>query len=86
MPKRCVDVMKCEIGRGVRLAAKTVEYIQFKVPRKSGSFQTDLYPPCKSSEPALKFEEWWSGVDKEPVRQEMKPEEDNLHHDHISQV
>ena len=82
MPKRCVDVMKTEVNRGVRLTAKTVEYVQFKVPRKSGSFQNDLYPAAKSSEPAMKFEEWWSGVDKEPIRQEMKPE-DNLQHDHI---
>lgn len=38
MPKRVVDVMACEIARGVRLTAKTVEYVQFKVPRKSGTF------------------------------------------------
>lgn len=85
MPKRCVDVMKCEVGRGVRLTAKTVEYISFKVPRKAGNFQSDLYPPCKSSEPAMKFEEYWSGVDKEPIRQEMKPE-DNFHADHFAQA
>ena len=38
MPKRCVDVMKCEVGRGVRLTAKSVEYISFKVPRKAGNY------------------------------------------------
>jgi hypothetical protein len=27
MPKRTVDAMACEIGRGVRLTAKTVEYV-----------------------------------------------------------
>lgn len=38
MPKRVVDVMPCEVARAVRLTAKTVEYVSFKVPRKSGTF------------------------------------------------
>lgn len=38
LPKRTVDVMGCEILRGVRLTAKTIEYVAFKVPRKSGTF------------------------------------------------
>jgi coronin-1B/1C/6 len=78
LPKRVVDVLACEIARGVRMTAKTVEYVQFKVPRKSGTFQADLFPPCKSNEPAMKFEEYWTGVDKEPLKQEMTP--DNKDH------
>lgn len=38
MPKRVVDLMQCEILRGVRITGKTVEYVSFKVPRKSGTF------------------------------------------------
>lgn len=38
MPKRECDLMSCEVMRGVRSTAKTVEYISFKVPRKVGSF------------------------------------------------
>jgi hypothetical protein len=38
MPKRGLDLMACEVMRGVRLTAKTVEYVSFKVPRKSGTF------------------------------------------------
>lgn len=74
MPKRVVDVMSCEVARAVRLTGKTVEYVSFKVPRKAGNFQADLFPPCKSSEPAMKFEDYWSGIDKEPNRIEMRPE------------
>lgn len=74
MPKKVVDVMQNEVARGVRLTAKTIEYVSFKVPRKSGTFQQDLFPPCRSSEPAMKFEEYWSGVDKDPLRTEMTPE------------
>jgi coronin-1B/1C/6 len=73
-PRRVVDVMSCEVQRAVRLTGKYVEYVSFKVPRKAGNFQADLFPPCRSSEPAMKFEEYWSGVDKEPIRQEMRPD------------
>jgi coronin-1B/1C/6 len=52
MPKRGLDLLTCEVMRGVRLTAKTVEYVSFKVPRKSGTFQSDLFPPCRSPFPA----------------------------------
>jgi hypothetical protein len=38
MPKKNNDLMQNEILRGVRLTAKTIEYVTFKVPRKSGTF------------------------------------------------
>jgi len=74
MPKRVVDCIKCEIARGVRMTAKTVEYVSFKLPRKSGTFQEDLYPPTKSGEAAMTFEEYWNGADKEPVKFQMRPD------------
>jgi coronin-1B/1C/6 len=52
LPKRAVDLMACEINKGVRLTAKTIEYVSFKVPRKAGTFQADLYPNTKSTNPA----------------------------------
>jgi hypothetical protein len=61
MPKKVVDVMQCEMMRGVRLTGKTLEYVSFKVPRKSGTFATDLYPDCRSGVSGLNFEEYWSG-------------------------
>jgi WD40 domain-containing protein len=74
MPKRVVDLMTCEVMRGVRLTAKTVEYVAFKVPRKSGTFQADLYPPCRINTPAMTFEQYNKGEDKEPNRVELRPE------------
>jgi len=73
MPKRAVDLMSCEILKGVRLTAKTIEYVSFKVPRKAGNFQPDLYPNCRSLNPAMTFDEYWSGVDKDSDRMELKP-------------
>lgn len=75
MPKRVVDVISCEAARAVRLTGKQIEYVHFKVPRKSGNFQSDLFPPCRSSDPASNFEEYWSGVDKDPLRTEMRPDD-----------
>ena len=66
--------MSCEVMKGVRLTAKTIEYVSFKVPRKSGTFQADLYPDCRSTNPALSFEEWWGGQNKDADRMELKPE------------
>lgn len=74
MPKRICDLMSCEVMRGVRLTSKTVEYVQFKVPRKSGTFQADLYPPCKAGTAAMTFEQYIKGEDKEPTRIELRPE------------
>lgn len=77
--------MKCEVGRGVRLTGTAIEYIAFKVPRKAGNFQTDLFPPCRAPEAASKFEEWWSGIDRDPIRMEIQPEDGN-HPDHATMV
>ena len=74
MPKRVVDLMSCEVMRGVRLTAKTVEYVQFKVPRKSGTFQADLYPPCRSGTPSMTFTDYINGENKDPHRVELRPE------------
>lgn len=38
LPKRCVDLVSCEINRGVRTNGTYIEYVSFKVPRKSGTF------------------------------------------------
>lgn len=74
MPKRIVDVMANEIVRGVRLTGKTVEYVAFKVPRKTGTFAADLFPDSRSGLPGMTFDEYWQGENKEALRQEMKPQ------------
>ncbi len=78
MPKRIVDFMKCEVARAVRLTAKYVEYVSFKVPRKSGTFQADLYPPCKAPKAAFTFDEWQTGKNMDAERMELKPESSNV--------
>ena len=52
-PKRALDVSKCEIMKCMKIEEKQVEYVSFVAPRKSPSFQEDLFPDCASAEPAL---------------------------------
>lgn len=68
MPKRGCDVSTCEITRFYRLNNNGFcQVIPFVVPRKSELFQEDLYPDTQSDVPALTAEEWWSGVNADPV-------------------
>ncbi|XP_075760691.1 coronin-6 isoform X3 [Pelodiscus sinensis] len=67
MPKRGLDVSKCEIARFFKLHERKCEPIVMTVPRKSDLFQDDLYPDTPGPEPALEAEEWLAGKDAEPV-------------------
>ncbi|EJC99685.1 DUF1900-domain-containing protein [Fomitiporia mediterranea MF3/22] len=61
LPRRALNVSECEIARAYKLSGTSVEPISFIVPRKSDSFQSDIYPPALSSEPALTAGEFFSG-------------------------
>ncbi|XP_015222996.1 coronin-6 isoform X3 [Lepisosteus oculatus] len=67
MPKRGLDVSKCEIARLYKLHERKCEPIMMTVPRKSDLFQDDLYPDTAGPEPALEAEEWLEGKDAEPI-------------------
>ncbi|XP_010640516.1 coronin-6 isoform X7 [Fukomys damarensis] len=67
MPKRGLDVSKCEIARFYKLHERKCEPIIMTVPRKSDLFQDDLYPDTPGPEAALEADEWLSGQDAEPV-------------------
>jgi len=65
LPRRALEVAECEIARAYKVTATAVEPIAFIVPRKSDSFQSDIYPPAPSSEPSLTAGEFFSG--KQPT-------------------
>ncbi|XP_064207492.1 coronin-6 isoform X2 [Anguilla rostrata] len=67
MPKRGVDVSKCEIARLYKLHERKCEPIMMTVPRKSDLFQDDLYPDTAGPEPAMEAEEWLEGRDEDPI-------------------
>ncbi|EMD39400.1 hypothetical protein CERSUDRAFT_113035 [Gelatoporia subvermispora B] len=61
LPRRALNVSDCEIARAYKVAGSSIEAIAFIVPRKSDSFQSDIYPPAPSSEPALSAGEFFAG-------------------------
>ncbi|KAI0924162.1 hypothetical protein AcW1_006353 [Taiwanofungus camphoratus] len=66
LPRRALNVSECEIARAYKVAGSGIEAIAFIVPRKSDSFQSDIYPPAPSSEPALSAGEFFSGKTAPP--------------------
>lgn len=77
LPKRCVDFMDNELNRAIRNTGKMAEYVSFKVPRKTGAFAEDLFPPAPSGESALTHEEWLAGENRPPVLAAFDPSEIN---------
>ncbi|KAF8677345.1 coronin [Rhizoctonia solani] len=61
LPRRALSVSDCEIMRVYKVYGSTIEPIGFVVPRKSDQFQSDIFPPAPSSEPALTAAEWFAG-------------------------
>uniref|UniRef100_A0A8D0H0H3 Coronin n=1 Tax=Sphenodon punctatus TaxID=8508 RepID=A0A8D0H0H3_SPHPU len=72
MPKRGLDVSKCEIARFYKLHERKCEPIAMTVPRKSDLFQEDLYPDTAGPDPALSAEEWLGGQNASPVLISLK--------------
>jgi len=66
MPKRGCDVTTNEIVRLFRVVGTKLEVLGFKVPRKSDLFHSDLFPDCRSDEPALTAEAWLAGENSKP--------------------
>ncbi|CAG01931.1 unnamed protein product, partial [Tetraodon nigroviridis] len=66
MPKRGLDVSSCEVFRFYKLVTikSLIEPLSMIVPRRSESYQEDIYPMTAGNTPALTAEEWLSGTDK----------------------
>ncbi|XP_049576287.1 coronin-2A [Syngnathus scovelli] len=75
MPKRGLDVSMCEVFRFYKLVTiKTlIEPLSMIVPRRSESYQEDIYPMTAGNKPALTANEWLSGIDRGPVLMSLKP-------------
>ncbi|XP_036789613.1 coronin-2A isoform X2 [Oncorhynchus mykiss] len=75
MPKRGLDVSSCEVFRFYKLVTikALIEPLSMIVPRRSESYQDDIYPMTAASAAAMSAEEWLSGIDKGPLLQSLKP-------------
>mmetsp|Transcript_4344 Transcript_4344/g.9344 ORF Transcript_4344/g.9344 Transcript_4344/m.9344 type:complete len:453 (+) Transcript_4344:85-1443(+) len=74
VPKRGLDIMKCETARLMKLTNQSgVQPLKFYVPRKSDAFQPDIFPNTASADPAHTCEEWWKGSSKGPELECLNP-------------
>ncbi|NWZ85570.1 COR2A protein, partial [Poecile atricapillus] len=75
MPKRGLDVAACEIFRFYKLipTKNLIEPISMIVPRRSESYQPDIYPLTAAAQPALTAQEWLNGINKGPLLVSLRP-------------
>ncbi|XP_055973044.1 coronin-2A [Sorex fumeus] len=75
MPKRGLDVSSCEIFRFYKLITtkSLIEPVSMIVPRRSESYQEDIYPPTAGAQPSMTAQEWLSGMNKGPVMVSLRP-------------
>ncbi|KAA8916811.1 hypothetical protein TRICI_001047 [Trichomonascus ciferrii] len=67
LPRRGLNVQHHEIFRFFKTINDTsIEPVSFIIPRKSETFQEDVYPAARAGEPALTADEWASGKDSAP--------------------
>lgn len=74
MPKRGLDVSRCEVFRFYKLHAvkPLCEPVSMIVPRKSEQFQEDLFPDTAAPTPSLTAKEWLSGKNRSPILISLK--------------
>jgi len=72
LPPRAVNVSDCEVARAYKVTNQAIEPISFIVPRKSDSFQADIFPPAPSGQPALSADEFFSGKTAAPLLVDME--------------
>ncbi|GAA6059325.1 hypothetical protein JCM10212_005905 [Sporobolomyces blumeae] len=82
-PERASDVGSTEIAKAYKAAGSMIEPISFVVPRKSEAFQSDLFPPAPSDQPALSADEWFSGKTAPPILLDMQTRQTAKSHDPV---
>ncbi|OCK82966.1 DUF1900-domain-containing protein [Lepidopterella palustris CBS 459.81] len=62
LPKRGINLHENEVLRCFKTVNDAfIEPISFIVPRRAEVFQSDIYPPCTGTKPAVSATEWFNG-------------------------
>jgi len=76
LPKRAVDVPKCEVAKFLKVTPKNmVVPISMTVPRKSELFQDDIFPDAYAGVATNTAEGYFGGQDTDPELVSMEPDE-----------
>ena len=70
-PKKTMDYNKCEVARFAKVVGKEIMYLGFFVPRRNPGYDSSLYPPVYTGEPAITTDEWMGGANKDPIVKEI---------------
>jgi coronin-1B/1C/6 len=73
IPKRGVNVHDNEVMRGFKTVNDSyIEPISFIVPRRSETFQSDIYPPCTGADAGLSADDFFAGKDGIPAKIDLE--------------
>jgi coronin-1B/1C/6 len=73
LPKRGVNMHENEVMRAYKTVNDSyIEPVSFIVPRRSETFQEDVYPPTVGLKPAVSNKEWFAGKDGTPPKVSME--------------
>lgn len=73
LPKRGVNMHENEVMRAYKTVNDThIEPVSFIVPRRSETFQEDIYPPTTGLKPAMSSKEWFEGGEGLPPKLSME--------------
>ena len=61
VPRRFLNTDDNEIAKAYKITGTTIQPVSFCVPRKAESFQSDIFPPAPSAQPALSAKEFFDG-------------------------
>ena len=73
LPKRNLNILKCEVQRALKLTSNSVESVSFTIPRKSDRFQADLFPDCYAGVAAMTADEYFGGKNANPPLISLDP-------------
>lgn len=66
VPRRSLKAEENEIARAYKVTGNMIQPISFYVPRRAESFQSDIFPPARSSVPALSGKDFFNGKQAHP--------------------
>ena len=73
LPKRGVNMHENEVMRAYKTVNDNyIEPISFIVPRRSETFQEDIYPPTVGLKPSMSSSEWFGGKDSLPPKLDLE--------------
>ena len=73
VPKRNLNIKSNEVARIMKLTINSCESLGFHLPRRSETFQDDLFPDTYAGVPSMSCSEWLGGENRGPMMKALDP-------------